>query len=731
MDAKNSNIIIKILKILGWIVVALFALIGILRLLIYTGSINNLVKEKIVSIANETINGTLQIADLDGDLWHQFTATGIAIIQNDTLIQIDSLSANYKILSFFGDAFQVNEVYLSGLSAHIDEEPQGEFNIQNLVKSDTASADTTTGNFAFNVDQFNIRNSRISVYSPTYLPDSTVAIQDLTAHASFGVNDDFYFNLSSLQFQLQEGRLPEPVAFKTSANFEDQIITLNDLVIETSRSLLKANAHFSLLDSTINAQAQTDPLSLNDIQAYLDEEIPQNKLELSLEASGSLESLSLRLNANGDGFDDLLLTADMNLSETPELTTLGFSIQNVDLSYFDSNLDAQIDELQATLRGKITKNYENADLTWGFSVLNLRYEDYFIDRFFGNGTLQDRNVLSNLELNLGIGEIIIHPEIYDVFAEAPQWNVRFIIHEIDPVYFTQNSNLSGSFSSVLLAEGKGFMLSDENWTFEVKHNPSLTSLYHRLGQYPVNRSRIGYLPSSEEIRIGGQTFSDLDISGFINQDSLSIHGFLQLLENKVQFDAAISDFMTDETSFRYQLKSKNFDLSEIVGMDSTAANLNFSTHGKGTFSGHSQPKVDGIAEIDSSFINGASLNQLSFTYHLKDNVITIPDGEIGSDIADGTFSVVKEAGMEIGANDSLDFNVHIKNLQPLAEFGNFDRLQAQGRIEGVLRHNPQHIPEFDGLFTLNEIRVDEQFNADQISGMANVKFDERYHYQLN
>ena len=59
-----------------------FLLIGA-RLMLKTGFAHNLVKDQIVKIAQNSVNGSLDIGKISGDLWNEVLVTDIDLISED------------------------------------------------------------------------------------------------------------------------------------------------------------------------------------------------------------------------------------------------------------------------------------------------------------------------------------------------------------------------------------------------------------------------------------------------------------------------------------------------------------------------------------------------------------------------------------------------------------------------------------------------------------------------
>ncbi|MEX2364317.1 MAG: translocation/assembly module TamB domain-containing protein [Balneolaceae bacterium] len=729
MTIEKSHIALRILKFIGWFLLAIIVLVAVLRLSLKTDFVNNFAKNKAVSMANESINGTLSIENIRGDLWKEITATNISLIQQDTLLQIDTLNVSYNVWSFLSGSFTVNEVLLSGFHANIEEEEDQQFNVQNILKESPEDTTAEESTFGFEVENFQLRNSSVSIFSPAYLPDSTLQLTNLNADASFGMAEEFHAALSSLSFYLREGRLPEPIAVTTAASFEDDEVTLLELIIETGRSALRAQVQTDLEDSTISASAKATPFSLADIQPYLDQELPNETFQITIEASGSLAALNITINMEGKGFDDLLLTTSLSVQEEPVIKKMGFSVQNLDAGYFtNDSVDADIGEFQASLEGTLTSEYENANLTWGFSTNQIRYENYNFQQFFGSGTFRNGNVEATVQLKDGNEEIFLYPTASNVFSENPRWRISFGVDSINPAWWAQNSELDGKVSLNGFIKGTGFELAQNPWEFSLQQRPVYRTKTIPMRLYNPNHS-INF--TADTNFVAGQKFTDIDVSGSITSDSLKVNGGIRLIKNNIAFNAGIAGLMEDHPSYDFWVSSRGFNVSELAGFEDFTTSLNLTAEGHGSSFDMEEIEMEGNFRIDSSYVNGTPFDLLAFNVLLDNEILEIPEGEIESQIMEGSFSARKKMVDGIDPNDELNIDLLLKDLQPIAELLSAERVHAEGPIRGKIRQNGDEFPEFDGLIDLQNIYYDEMFRADAISGETRLSLGDTYDYDVD
>ena len=733
MSENNPHIMIRILKVLGWTVFGMALLVLALRLSLKTTPVHNYAKNLATDLANQQLNGTLTIGNIDGDLWNDFSIYNIAITQSDTLASLDSARIQYNIWDLINSTFSATEISVSGLKANIIETKDSTFNAQQLVKEPTGQpADTSGSSFAIDIQKLDLVNGSIFVRSHSYLPDSTLRVKELNAEAGFSLFDEISASLNSLSFKLIEGRLPDPIAFQTSGSFSDQEITLNQLVVETGRSMLRANGFTSLQDSTVQLQADTRPLSFADIQPYLTQEFPDQELQLSLKAGGNPDSLHIELKAEGEGFDDFVAISDLSLAGTPTLTKFGVSAQNIDIGYFtNDSVKANISGFQATVEGQITQDYQSMDATWGFTFYDISYQQYVFERFFGSGTIIDGAVRSNFQISDGEDKIVANPTVEGLFGEFPSWQVPFFVSNLNLSWWLQNPELTGELSLRGNAKGSGFQLSEKLWTFNL--NPSISSNRPPTIREDENGKPIEITPHyfKDTLKINDQVISDFKVDGSINEDSATVDGFVQLLTDRINFSTKLEDYLSEKPIYSFRVNTKEFDLTEVNGLEEFPTRINLQADGKGSYFDPQKLELQANLLIDSSYVNGASFDRLSIIANLNNSILTVSQGELESEVIAGNFSGRRNIEDQADPLNKFNLDMQVKNLQPLASLLGAETVNASGSITGNVTETTPGNLLFDGGVELTDINYDTLFYANSISGNTKISIREDYGYDLS
>lgn len=678
------------------------------RFLLTTSFVHEVVKNKIEAAGNESLNGTLQIEKLEGDLWNEILITGIQVIQTDTLLKVDSLSAEYSAWSFLTGKNKISQVSTTGFFATISQRPDSTYNFEQLIKPDESEPSEP---IQFEIDQISIRKSGAAIYSPGVLPDSVLSIDDITADASFINNEKIFFSLSNLSFLIKEGRLPDPIKVQTSGKLEQQQVTLQELVLETGRSVLKAQTSANLADSTITSQLGAVPISLDDLSPYLEKELPDENLEMSISVSGSLKDLNLKLNLNSQYAPNLEVLTGLDLSEEPTLTQLKVSGDGLDIAYFTSDsIPAKLGSYDVALDGVITENIGIAKANWKYEIKDVRYEDYGLSYFSGNGTLKENKLIGDFEANSRFNEQLNGKyTVTNLSNSKPEWTFEFDLTGFDVSNWTTEKDFYTNLDFVGMLQGKGFELSENFWTYSVKSgNSGVTKL-----------------------SIADQVLSGYGLNGSINEKELTGSGHLALDESKVDVEFKVASLLGRMPTYEYSVFTDGFNLSEANSLEDFPTSVNFELRGEGEGKEVANSLMSASVLIDSSIINGSRFEEFSADLGLENGILTISKGVLKSDIFGGSFSGRRNISDFTDPDNKLSINFTIQDLQPLAPLANAEILSASGVIIGDITQAASGVLACDLLIDLEDVQLDTLFTSPRMFGEAKATLEELKTFDIN
>ena len=710
-ESANTYRIPKFLKvILITLGVITFLLIGA-RLMLKTGFAHNLVKDQIVKIAQNSVNGSLDIGKISGDLWNEVLVTDIDLISEDQqIVTLDTLYARYDILSFLSGPYTVNELKLSNSQWNIVQEDSS----YNILEVMNLEDDGESGSVYFVLESIRLNNMNASFRSAQLLPDSVLKVQGLQAEASFSLTEQMEAGLKSLSFELVEGRLPRPIAVNTSASYADSTFTLNELLIETGRSLLKANASVALNDPLVEANLQTKPFSLADIDPYLEYGLPKDEIRSEISVNGAMDALELSLTLKGKGFGDLSLHTKANVKDTLILNSLSLEAEYLDMAYFtNDSLRAKTGAVSAEFDGDLSQDIAGSKGEWKFRVTNLQYEEYRAQAIEGNGLLGDDEFKGKLSLISEFGEeAVVNARIAEVSKEVPEWNIESKINGLDLANWTEGSELNSNITLLVIAQGSGFALPDSGLTYSVSNRSTPNSNY-------------------ESFRIGGEQVDVIDINGQFGSLKTTLFGRFKSEGNELTADLLISDIMSEMPGYGYEFETEDFDLSRLDGFESFPTSINALLKGKGKGSEMATAEAESRLMVKNSSVNGAYIKEVTTEAALSDGILRFNKGVFNSDLLDGSFNGRKNITNFSDPTNRFNLDMTVKQLQPLAPLFDLNILQVTGEIQGEILQDSSGVLASNFSLDLNDIQVDSLFIAPGINGEAQGSIRDIREFDMN
>lgn len=696
------------------------------------------VKNKIYSIASEQLHGTLTIEDVEGDLWKEIELSGIMIMDTDTIFSSQTVYASYNIWSFLGDVYEIKSIKSEGSFLNMYEHADSVFNVQKLAKENQSSEGRKgeEKSTKFEIQSIELSSFDINVHSATYLPDTVLSIRALNLMASYKSTDTFSASLSSLDFYINQGRLPEPVRVKASASAEEEQISLESLVIETGKSVLTAQAGVDTKDSTMTASASSSPLALVDLGDILDAQLIDEDLSMNLEVSGALDSLEIVMLLDHQYVPNFELRTNLNASNELTIHRFGIAGDGINIAMLTrDSIKAKLGEFRMSFSGEMLPDLVQSDVIWGFTFTEVWIEDYYLDRIIASGTYKDDDLIAHFGINTHQAERLnASPYIYDVTSDTASWRVGFLIEQLNAGYWTNNQYLdtelflSGSF------EGRGYKLSDSPIDFRI-NTPKAPPTSSEFRKMVEEAKKSGNQVFNWDLKpwyskVNGQEVV-FNLEGGITEDEVTIEGSVEIEESKVELSSTLTDFVTEQPGFTYNLSSEGFDISSIEELSEFPTHINIDVSGLGQGLNLEECTISAVVNISSSIINGAEMEEATASLTFSEGVLNIDEGILKSDIADGSFTGRKNVTDETDPENWLNADLNVKNIQPLAPLAGVEVLKANGIFKGRVTQDTSGVLTGTMALDLEDIRVDSLFTSSKIDGDIIVRLTDYEYFDLN
>lgn len=650
--------------------------------------------EKIRGIAieqvNTQINGNLSIASVRGDLLNGFVMSELSLkdIEGENIATIDSIQISYNILDFIRFPHEVEKLSVWGVQAYIKQNQESEWNVLSLI--DMEDPDDPESEFYWDVNSIYLFDVNVFAESEELFPDGFLNVVNLNSELSAGVREDgFYGGIQSLEFDIEEARLPESVAVYIAADAVGGKYTLESLIINTGRTALNASAYFS--DEQLSAESTITPLSWRDVLAYAEDLPLQQNLNIQLSAEGRLSRAKLTILANADGLTSFSTTLEADLTSSITLHSLTIQAEGFEGRKL-LGLDEALSFGQFTFEGSGYIQLETPELSdWEgkLSISEFLATGYEFDQFNSDYAVNSGEFKFDSEMRYNGEQINTSIIASDIWGEIPAWQVELNANQINLATWTKDPALDSQLNINSITEGEGFNIDDLTVSSSINISDG---------------------------RFGDQSFSQVTFNGNLN--SSSIYGLLtaKLVESELLADFMLNNWQEETPDYEFELELNKFNSAELVGLEDLSIYLNGKLTGDGVSFDPESLKLYAEASFDSSFVNGEEIQTLRASLSLQNAILTVDEALLESPIIDASFSAQQHIFEMNNPQNRLDFFASIKDLQPLSELFGFEVLQSQGNIEGGLSIGDSGFLQFKSRLELEDTVIDSLFLSEKITG---------------
>ncbi len=582
----------------------LYPILGLVGLLIFaliitqTGFFKSWLKDKIVSIANDSLQARLEIDDLSGSLFTNLQLNDTRLLlEGDTLLTVASISAEYSPLDLLGGRLTVESLLIDSVHLYLREDSATGWNMTRITQPDTTAIPGTTGDeplhlpFEIDLQQLTLTNSTADIRSGVRLIPRRIIELHLGLSA-FLVNDSQTVTLDSLHFQTQEPDVHlKQLGLRVYRDAD--AVQLSDFVVVTEQNRLHARgAYREPSGKQSTASATTEPLYTEEFSFVL----PTVDIGVSprLSFAGELlrDTLAIDLKLDTDTSSIQLTGRAINLLSTGDAT-------NGDITYqlrvlFDNVAAAEWladTSLNYHVNGSIDVDGRGIDpdsLSAGVvaSLYNSTVYERGLDTAGITLTYRDGNATIDALLSSAFGAATITGAVDDIMSER-RYDLEFTMHNVDLATPFNDSTLVSNLTG-------GGRLSGQLDTFPPER--SQFSLY-------LNRSNI-YATDIDSLDVAGQV-SD----GRLRLDTLLLHSSAIKLAARgdYEFDGALS------VDYGIEVIDPSA-LADLIGADSLVVH--------GTVNGSASGSIDSLAtmaqlNVDSLQYNTYYVGGLNGTAHAQ------------------------------------------------------------------------------------------------------------------
>ncbi len=459
-----KKVIIYTLKILGWIVLGIVAILLLAVLLLQTSFLKKKIAVFAEKQANTFINGEVKLGELSGNFFTGIILKDVLITQKgDTIGYIKELKTTYSLIPLISGTLDLRSVQLEGPRIFLKQINDSTWNVQQLIKpsADTTPTDTTPSNFTINLAMLRLTDGTIHIDSPdTLIPREINQLRILLSGSYHAEKqalkmEEFSFNTRHPDFSLKK------LVFDVKRDKES--IVLKDFVLKTAKNQLEGDADFSEAPGRKgNANFKSAPIQLSEFEFVLpDLQLPATPIftfEANLANDEVLATIQIEDKEQKLYFDlvsENLYAFIFNPEETQLKYSVDGTLANIDLAYWLND-----PELKYLINGKLAAKGEGIDpatatVNLKGDFVDLMIQEHPVDKLVMDFDLDHGNLSGFARGKGDFGEFELLPKIQRIQTN-PAYQIKLTTQRLDIAAITGNDSLKSSINMVANINGRGF-----------------------------------------------------------------------------------------------------------------------------------------------------------------------------------------------------------------------------------------------------------------------------------
>lgn len=508
---KSKSFLIKLAKVVAWILGSLVFLVVLVLILIQTSFVQNYARKKVVSYLEHKLKTKVAIGKLDVNFPTALSLQNVFFEDQsrDTLLYGGEIKANLDMVALLKNEVQIQEITLNNIVAKVKRlPPDSVFNFQFIVNAFTTdqqkiSQKQDTATLKMNIDRLLVNHTRI-IYKDAFTGnDMNLAIGHLDSKISTFDPYHLLFNIPEIRLQGLSGYFYQAEPLKKSIEK-----TVAEASAAPDNYLQFLNKEMLLED--INVVYKSEAANINSFVVIAKLQLHPKKIDLKKgiitlkDALLSNSTIEIETNSTipKEKPKDTVITV-----ATPPFKIISgtVTIENSHLKYDDQSLPH-------TAYGMDYAHLDMKDIS--LKATGVQYNVDTILASIQSATLKEKSgfVLHDLKTDLYMSPTGIF--MSDLFIQTPGSEIR------DRAYFTFNSldavkKDPGQLGLYIDLQSSKIMMKDL-WTFAPQLKASNSSLSPNSTLYLDARvtGKVGEL-KLHKLLLRGLTATDINVTGTI------------------------------------------------------------------------------------------------------------------------------------------------------------------------------------------------------------------------
>ncbi len=722
-------------KFLKWLVISAAAFIAVLLVVAFltqTQFFRNQLRSFALAQLDSLLDANVHLGDISGNLISGFSIDSVSItVKNDVLLAANSLKIRYDLFQLPSKRITVGSLTLVRPQITLLRGRDSIWNFERMIRPTPDNPEPSPFDWPIAIGRLQIQEGTVRLVDSASLAepdhektdpyfvefhDFSLRSVSLEIASTLITPDEKRAKINYLSFISD---IPDITLKKLSGTFRvtKREAAVQNMTIETSRSKLFLNAslkNFDLLGGLELTDLQTKPVDLtlrantldfDELKRFIPElDIFRGKVHIELAADGEFGRMHVRQLDLGMASSQIYLEGTVSNLHLPEMLLLNVQCRESRINYGD------------VLRLMPTMDLPNYTAL-GTSFIEFDFDGEPLDFITRLTVKSDAGTVSTPRTRLRIGG-----------PERLAYEGEILARDVNPATVLRNEKLDGRLNGTISIKGHGTSLN--TLTAEIAARVDSSELF----KTPIGRSHFS-LTSRERVLNGDLSLAvgsmRATLSGNLNrpkhqEPSFNVAGDISSLN--------LTDFLHD--------KSHNSDISLKLNAKGTGlqwdklnghAMLDFSSSRYAEYqidSGLVNLSVDQRDRLHSRIALRSSIADFSINGQFDlDYVVGILRFEVENmrlaigqrfksiDSSLATSLDVKEVealGSRVSAEQkqiNADYELHVKNLEPISILTRNRTFNAVGRVTGSLKG------DYNNLEGNARLALDEFFYGNADSGM--------------
>ncbi len=463
----------RILKIASIALGGIVTILAFVIVLLTIGVFNSWIATSLSRITNQSLNGNLEITEIEGNPLSHFSVRELRIFQNgEEVISLDELEVDFRLRGIIRKKIAVELIHVNGARISLVEDADSIWNLQKLlVSKDVKPIENKAPRKPWNIQLEDIRISNFEASIAARDSIKTIP-QSLNFDASLSfIYHRAFMELNLSRFELMTQQPSLQISHLTfQAGMTDSVITWNDFELQLPNTNIysKGSIPLNKLDHS-EVSLNASPFCFDDFEEWVPALHGKPDLRLQIGNEGRFSKIDFELLQENQS-----VKLEGRISDIKGIPS--YSIL-VDIDSLNGEYWTHDPEFQSNIKGELEMNGEGFDfrenkMNARAEFADLKYENYEMTDFLLFFEKNNRILDGSLKANTLFGDVDAEIHTKDIF-ETPVYDAAIQLNNLNLAKLSSNKNLESSINLEVQATGKGSVFSDMQVNVRLKSNNSI------------------------------------------------------------------------------------------------------------------------------------------------------------------------------------------------------------------------------------------------------------------